>query len=399
MILPENPMISAVRNNLDKEREIFLVGGSVRDILLENTIMDYDFVVEGDVSSLAGQVAADLGIKLTLNKKLLTASIHSFWGRVDFATARKEYYNYPGAMPTVSPAGISEDVKRRDFTINTLLRPLFKTGWGDIIDTLGGCDDLKQGLIRFLHKNSFRDDPTRILRAIRFKNRFGFKLEKETQIYLQRDWPVLSGVSPARRLKEWILLCEEDNPGSILEDIRDLGGWGSFLGSIPYERGVISFISDFPGQKDTNKMRRWYFCLLALLIGSPRSLEHIAHYWGINKRDKESLGRTINSLADLNRSSANRRKVWSIIKTLPLESAYYIYKLNNWDLSWKEFQISIKEYSLPVNGDDLQKLGIKPGQQLGEILSYLEELYREGAFDTKAEAMRLAKKKLEEGCV
>lgn len=397
MILPENLVISTIRKNLDKEREIFLVGGSVRNILLNKEIKDYDFVILGDVFELAGQVANSIGSKLSLNKRLLTASFRSSFGCADFASARKEYYKYPGALPSVAPAGIREDSKRRDFTINTLLLPLTPFGWGQVRDLQGGQEDLQQGLIRFLHNESFQDDPTRILRALRFKNRFDFRLEEQTQTCLQRDWPVLSRVSPVRRFKEWVLLCEEDNPQRITEDIKDLGGWESFFGPISYDPGVIRIISELTNTQEIYTMRIWYLCLLALLTASPCSLEGITSYWGINKRDRESLGRTLQFLADTDMSSQNKRKVLRTLKTLPIESAYYIYKfILKWNLSWKDFVFDLKGYRLPVSGADLLNLGMEPGHQLGEILGYLEGKYLEGVFTTKEEALRLAKNKIKE---
>lgn len=397
MILPENPVIATIRNNLGEDREIFLVGGSVRDILLSRDIKDYDFVMEGDIYSLARVAANSLGSKLSLNKRLMTASFHSPWGSVDFASARKEYYKYPGALPTVSPAHIYEDVTRRDFTINTLLLPLSNLGWGQAKDLLGGIKDLEQGLIRFLHQNSFRDDPTRIIRALCFKNRFKFRLEQETQSCLQRDWAFLSRISPARRLKQWSLICEEDNLSGVIEDIRELGGWESFFGPIAHDSGLINNISELKKNEETKKLRFWYLALLTLLIASPRSLDGLALYWGFSKRDRESLGRTIQLLDDADLNSQNRRGVFRILKALPLESAYYIYKfILKWDLSWRDFSINLKEFSLPVKGGDLLKLGIEPGQYLGEILGYLEKKYLEGAFTTREEGIRLAKTKIKE---
>lgn len=400
MNFPENPIIDAVKSSLGAGREIFLTGGSVRDLILQRETEDFDFVMEGDIMPLAEKVAVHLDGKLVRNKKLMTATLATPWGTVDFASARKEYYKYPGALPIASPAGINEDLSRRDFTINTLLLPLSSSGWGELRDLLGGLADIKKGLIRFLHPESFRDDPTRILRALRFKNRLGFKLEGETRFCLQRDWPCLNNVSPARRFKELVLVCREENLGGILEDVRNLGGWNTLFGSLAYNPDIPAFVGELKGSKDTRSLRVWFLVILILLIPAPELLEQTASYWGLNGRDRKALEDTIRIIARQDEKDPLSRKLFRLLKTLPPESAYYIYKtMFSRDFSsWREFYAKAKEYRLPVRGEDLQKLGMKPGRELGRVLAYLEARYLEGAFDTREEGLILAAGRIKEEC-
>ncbi|MDQ3572555.1 MAG: hypothetical protein M3383_06805 [Actinomycetota bacterium] len=181
---------------------LFLVGGAVRDLLLGAAAPgDLDVAVDGDVEALA----ARLGVADATHERFGTASVQVGMTRVDLARTRTESYSQPGALPDVAPARIEEDLARRDFTINAIAVPL--DGSHAIIDPHSGTTDLGAGLIRVLHGDSFRDDPTRALRAARYCARLGFKLEPETgKLMAAAD---LEGVSADRRDQELLRIAEE----------------------------------------------------------------------------------------------------------------------------------------------------------------------------------------------
>ncbi|MCB1602931.1 MAG: CCA tRNA nucleotidyltransferase, partial [Xanthomonadales bacterium] len=164
----------------------YLVGGFVRDLLLKQPVNDFDFVVEGDAIKLGKQLVKTFGGKLTPHFKFHTAIWHlpSTFNlqpaTLDLITARKEMYEKPGALPTVTPSNIEDDLRRRDFTINAMAVRLDGEGFGEVLDPLDGQADLERGVIRVLHPNSFMDDPTRIFRAIRYEGRYSFTLEPST---------------------------------------------------------------------------------------------------------------------------------------------------------------------------------------------------------------------------
>ncbi len=138
-------------------------------------------MVEGDALLLAQQVARELKAGLKVHRQFQTAVIDDWKGiHLDFVSARKEQYPYPGALPVVSPSGLDDDLFRRDFTINAMAVSINKTSFGSLIDPYGGLKDLKKGIIRVFHEKSFIDDPTRILRAVRFEQRFCFKFSTKT---------------------------------------------------------------------------------------------------------------------------------------------------------------------------------------------------------------------------
>src|SRR4030043_511001 len=175
-----------------------LVGGVVRDLFLGRANFDFDLVVEGDAIELARKLAKDSQAKLTVHSRFGTAKITYPGFSLDLATARNETYSQPGALPTVKPGSLKDDLIRRDFSINAMALHLNPQRFGELIDLYKGKDDLEHRLIRILHPNSFIDDATRILRAIRYEQRLGFKLETETEKLLRRDVTMLDTISGDR---------------------------------------------------------------------------------------------------------------------------------------------------------------------------------------------------------
>jgi tRNA nucleotidyltransferase (CCA-adding enzyme) len=159
----------------------FAVGGFIRDLLLRRPNLDIDIVVEGDGIEFAREFAARRDLRIRAHKKFGTAVLIFPDGfKIDVATARLEYYRYPAALPTVELSSLKLDLHRRDFTINTLAVDLNPGRFGVLIDFFGGQRDLKERTIRVLHNFSFVEDPTRVFRAIRFEQRFGFRIGKHT---------------------------------------------------------------------------------------------------------------------------------------------------------------------------------------------------------------------------
>jgi tRNA nucleotidyltransferase (CCA-adding enzyme) len=194
---------------------LFLVGGAVRDLLLGRARGDVDVVIEGD----AAAVAARLEGEVVEHERFATARADVGGLEVDLASARTETYAHPGALPEVRPATLAEDLARRDFTINAMALPL--QGRTELIDPHGGAADLDAGLLRVLHSDSFRDDPTRAMRAARYAARFGFALEEETEALLgEAD---LSTVSRDRIQAELRKIAAEPAAARASELIR---AWG-----------------------------------------------------------------------------------------------------------------------------------------------------------------------------
>ena len=191
----------------------YLVGGAVRDLLLGIEGVDLDLAIDGDPDALAGAP----GFELEREGLFLTGKLELGELKIDVARTRAESYPHPGALPEVRPASITEDLARRDFTINAMAYPL--AGEPELIDPHGGIDDLRAGLLRVLHERSFIDDPTRALRAARYAARFGFDLESGTaDLLAEAD---LSTVSDDRVQGELRRIAAEEDPAKALQLIVD----------------------------------------------------------------------------------------------------------------------------------------------------------------------------------
>ncbi len=211
----------------------YLVGGPVRDLMLKSHNIDLDITVEGNGIRLAESFAAQhRGASVTRYPAFKTATVHLPNGSlVDFATARDEIYVRGGAFPAVRPSTVKKDLFRRDFTINAMAVSINPKTWGKVIDPFGGTVDLKAKKIRILHEKSFLDDPTRILRAARFKARLGFRMEAKTLKLLRAavKIKVLDTIKPQRYLKDFKKILKEPNSK---EAVRYLQSWNAYKSSI-----------------------------------------------------------------------------------------------------------------------------------------------------------------------
>jgi len=207
----------------------YLVGGPVRDLMLKFSNVDLDITVEGNCLRLAeGLALLHHGARVTRYPAFKTATVHLPDGSlVDFATARQETYARQGAYPAVVPAGIKDDLLRRDFTINAMAIAINPDTWGKLIDPFGGRADLLSQSLRVLHEKSFLDDPTRILRAARFKARLGFRMEAKTLKFLKSAIKIkaLDTIKPQRYRKDFNKILKEPN---AQEAVKCLKLWNAY---------------------------------------------------------------------------------------------------------------------------------------------------------------------------
>ncbi len=217
--------LEAVRRLCDQSGlPIYLAGGPVRDALLGSPVLDLDFSIEGDAIELARSLAEMLDGRVTSHSRFGTATVLGGDCRIDLVSSRKESYRRPGELPIVKPGGIADDLARRDFSINAMALPLSPQGAG-ILDPHKGLDDLEAGVIRTLHRRSFADDPTRMLRAVRYEQRFGFRINDATMKDMASC--VASGhmdaVSGDRWRHELQRILDEADPGPALSKAAELG--------------------------------------------------------------------------------------------------------------------------------------------------------------------------------
>ena len=206
----------------------YLVGGFVRDLLLKRPSLDIDIVVEGEAIRVAHAMCERWNGTLETHPQFGTATVTPAdvnLPKVDFVTARRETYQGAGTLPTVTRGTITDDLRRRDFSINALAMHLDVSAFGEIVDKTGGLEDLKMGTLRVLHEHSFTEDPTRIFRAFRYAGRYGFSIPETDMALMRKALPVLAQLSGERIRNEIDRILIEENTPEIVSHLTRLGVW------------------------------------------------------------------------------------------------------------------------------------------------------------------------------
>ncbi len=367
-----------------KSLPVYLVGGPVRDALLGTPIKDLDFVVEGDAPKLAYRVAQATGGEVLVHPRFQTATVSLDGSRVDIVTARRETYSQPGSLPQVTPGAIDDDLARRDFSVNALALPLWEQV-PTVLDRHGGLRDLELGVLRVLHPRSFDDDPTRILRAIRYEQRLGFSLDEDTSALLAAAFGQgrLGAVTADRVRHELERILAEARPEFALKRAIQLGVLAAIhpgLASVgPLERLVARAPSGLLADQP--------LCYLASLV-YPLSWDQVEgligrlnmpNSWAAVVRDTIALKDMEPALADpalsasqvstmLEGLSSVSVCVASLVSKSP-QGARRLYQY--WD-EWR--------HRVPVlMGRDLVAMGVPEGPMVGSILRELRLRRIDGA--------------------
>ncbi|OQX81206.1 MAG: hypothetical protein B6D56_02905 [Candidatus Omnitrophica bacterium 4484_70.1] len=393
---------------------VYLVGGIVRDFVLGRENFDLDIVVEGDAIRLVKKLAYIMKARFCRHIFFGTATLYLDDFKIDFATARKEYYPRKGALPCVSPSTLKDDLFRRDFTINAMAIGLNRDDYGRLIDYYHGLDDLKRGLIRILHKESFFDDPTRIFRAIRFEKRFSFSIEKNTLLLLKEAVKkgALSWVDEHRIRDELFLILKEANPYRYIKRINSLLGFKFIDIDLELKR------EDFLLLQRLEKAIRFYhrfsflpklnipIIYLSGILGGircsylelPLKLSAFSNNFGLRKEERKIVMETfeyIKKLKKLEEAKYDKIKIYDTLKPLSMESIVFYYAYFKDKVIRRSIRIFWKElFSLRlfVQGRDLKKLGVIPPYKFGEYLKRLLHRKIKLGLKTKEEELKELKK-------
>lgn len=400
----------------------YLVGGSVRDLIMGQENLDIDIVIEGDGISFAKEYGRRLGAKVRTHERFGTAQVFTKELKIDVATARTEYYESPAALPTVETSSIKKDLYRRDFTINTLAIKLTPKDFGLLIDFFGGQRDIKEKTIRVLHNLSFIEDPTRAFRAIRFSERFGFKLSKHTEALIRSAlrMNLFEKLSGTRIYEELLLTFHETEPVRTLKRLSEYGLLKVIHPDIHFDKRMESVLQ---GIHDTLS---WFNLTttseeLSLLWGTPAPprerpdkgiLYLMALVSGLDEEGREIALSRLQTPPRLKELIINGlSKAMGLIKMLPLNDPIRIYRsMHDLSLETLLFALAIasdeakkKEisyyllylrYIKPiVKGEDLMRLGIKPGPIYSEVLKTVLEEKLKGKLKTKEEEIEFIRER------
>jgi tRNA nucleotidyltransferase (CCA-adding enzyme) len=418
---------------------VYFVGGIVRDLLLGFPIGDVDLVVEGDAIALAKELArtrggrvksharfgtakwviSDFGLQIA--ERGLTAADRENEGEteirtlskiqsIDFVTARTEFYSHPSALPQVERSSIKQDLHRRDFTINTLAICLDPDRWGELLDFYSGEQDLQDGVIRVLHSLSFVEDPTRMLRAVRFEQRLGFHIEPRTLELISHALDLLDRVSGDRVRHELVAIFHEARPEDALCRLRQLGILKQIYVALTCDdwlhdkyarvRSALD-MGEWPApRRDEIGLRTFAYLALLCYRLDTTALEAVAVRLKIPTAQVASL-RQIETLKSKRPELARRQKPSVLVRWLEDMDAAALF------VAWaaadnklaarqiRRYVCKLRDVRPELDGKYLQSLGIKPGPELGRILDALRDALLDGEVRTRGEQEAFVKERVE----
>jgi tRNA nucleotidyltransferase (CCA-adding enzyme) len=371
----------------------YLVGGAVRDLLRGADAVDLDLAVEGDARSVARALAERLGGSAREHERFGTATVRAGDLAFDLAATRTESYDQPGALPTVQAATLADDLKRRDFTVNALAVALVGDDLGHLYDPHGGLADLEAGIVRILHAGSFLDDPTRLLRAVRYETRLGFQMDEDTEraarAALAED--ALSTVSGKRVRDELMdLLAEHEAPAAV-ERMRDLGVDRALHPALDPDPDLIASASLGAAAIVAD---RGLAALAALISAAPDELDGWLGDLQLDARDRDAVARAAREAPVIARGLAERERTPSELLDLlggepptALALALALGAPSDPILSWVT---DLSGVALEIGGDDLLAAGVPEGPAIGRSLEETLRRKLDGLVQGRDEELRTA---------
>ena len=352
----------------------YLVGGAVRDALLRLPVADIDITVVGMTSGLPRGVARALNGRVIAHSQFNTFAINAAGRHIDLAMARHESYTQPGALPTVVPGTIQQDLARRDFTINAMAVSIGANTFGELLDPFDGQSDLKTGLVRVLHDDSFRDDATRILRAARYTVRLGFALEAHTEQILRRDASYLDTISPSRLRDEYMRVLREGRAVSTIEMLHTLGALRPVHPALTLSGEMLAALRRAEQTTRTDK-HLIYLCLLFQSMSRSERQSLISRL-ALPSDQAEAINdtRSITCMtAELERE-LSRGEIYLRLESYS-EAAILACALSEGEgpasRSLMLFLDELRHIRPILNGNDLVALGVPQGPQIGVLLREL----------------------------
>ncbi len=391
-------------------RGVYLVGGAVRDLLLGEPGLDVDIAVEGDGIALAGDLAERLKGHVRPHEKFGTAVVvaHDATGarrRVDVASTRSESYAYPAALPKVEHAGIRSDLARRDFTINAMAVSLKPETYGDLLDYYGGMTDLAARRIVVLHNLSFIEDPTRVLRAIRYENRYGLRMDEHT-LNLARAccaMDLVGDLSSARLRDELVALLEEEKIDFSLRRMTELGLTPSIHGRLRAGATTRDLVRRGDRARAAHHLEgeipRWRLRMVCMLRDlEPEEIAMWAERMRIRRHDAEVLERALvvgRRLVGRVARGPSEADLYEFARGEPLEAVLAAVALDETDIAAERlgrFLDVTRHVKLAIGGEDLLELGFDASPEMGEVLRSVLHLKLNGLVRSRDDELAAAER-------
>lgn len=412
-----SPRVAGVLRDLGETGEelalpVYLVGGFVRDILLGIENFDIDVTVEGDGIMFAESFAARFGCRCKCHQKFGTAVIVFPDGfKIDVASTRVEYYESPGALPTVERSSLKRDLYRRDFTINTLAIRLNTPEFGVLIDFFGAQRDIQERVIRVLHNLSFVEDPTRVFRAIRFELRLGFHIARHTENLIKNAVKMnfLEKLGGKRLLTELVLILREKEPLRAVERLAELGLLRFIhpdLHLVAANRWLLAETQQIVSWFDLLFLERSYekWAVYFLALCDPLSVEQ---FWGsctrlsVSEHYKEKLSEMRQKAWEVleimetrmaRRGAVERSAIYAWLRELPVEVLLYMMAKTGSEKVKKAISlyfIQLQGVRTLITGDDLKRMGVPPGPLFAKILDEVLSARLNNRVQSREDELRL----------
>jgi tRNA nucleotidyltransferase (CCA-adding enzyme) len=374
----------AGRLALGEGKRIFLVGGVVRDILLGRKSTDIDLVIEGDALEFALHLPLT---KISSHPRFGTVKLRLGDISIDIASARSETYPHPGSLPQVRWGTMEEDLSRRDFTINAIAASLSPAVFGDLLDPYQGREDLEEGIIRVLHERSFQDDATRILRALRYKERFDFKFALPTLSLILQDGKMLHTISGDRLRHEVESWLREEEPERIFHEAHRLGVLREIYSELKWDKGMdLKF-------KKARKFQNpsLYLGLLAYQLSLPQGEEFI-HLLKFPQGQAKAIRGVITLKEDKNLEGlTSPYAIWEMLQDYSWE-ALYAFCLSEKGQAAQNVKLYLAELQAKppfLSGRELKQRGVPPGPYMGKVLQRIRKARFSGELKTREEEEKM----------
>ena len=394
---------------------VFIVGGVVRDLFLGIENYDIDIVVEGDGIKYARELSRSWEGRIKSHEKFRTAVVILTDGfKIDVATARREFYEYPAAFPKVELSSIKKDLYRRDFTINAMAIQLNQKYFGKLIDFFGGQKDLRIGIIRVLYNLSFVEDPARIIRAIRFEQRYNFKIDRATEDFLKKavDDKLLSRLRKKRITEELILILKEENPLKSLKRMEELGALKYILPEVELDEDTVERFNKakynynfWKRNIPDEKIELWviYFCSLIRNLKKSQ-IQRIYKKIIIKQKSLDKINNCYSNLDQIIKMISQKNKIspsviYLKLKGLPNEILFLAMAESGTNIAKERINnycLKYKKESLNNSGKEQKELQVKPGPIYSQILNKLLCAQLDGEVKNKRDEIRFVKNILEE---